>query len=373
MTGTPLERFLRELILTEGPIGVDRYMALALGHPEHGYYMKQDLFGVAGDFTTAPEISQMFGEVLGLWCAAVHAGMGSPPAVGLVELGPGRGTLMADVLRAAAVAPAFRAALNVHLVETSPVLRARQAATLAGSGLTPTWHESLAGVPPGPVLVLANEFFDALPVRHYVRTERGWCERLVGLDADGRLGFGLAAAPEPDFTLAAPAGSIVELGLQARRTMGELATRIARDGGAALVIDYGSAEPGFGGTLQALRRHRFVPPLETPGDADLTAHVDFASLRRAARAAGALAHGPVEQGAFLLALGIAARADRLRRNRPDRAEGVAAALHRLTQPGTAAEPGMGTLFKVLAVVPAGAPAPPGFDAGPSQTEPASTM
>lgn len=373
MTEAPLERLLRGLILAEGPIGVDRYMALALGHPVHGYYRKQDPFGTAGDFTTAPEISQMFGEVLGLWCAAVYAQMGSPAAVGLVELGPGRGTLMADVLRAAAVAPAFRAALAVHLVETSPVLRARQAATLAGSGLTPTWHETLATVPAGPVLVLANEFFDALPVRHYARTDRGWCERLVGLDAEGRLGFGLSPAPEPALTLAAPPGSIVELGLQARRTMGELAIRIARDGGAALAIDYGAARPGFGATLQAVRKHRFVPPLEAPGEADLTAHVDFSSLRRAALAAGALAHGPVEQGAFLLALGIAARADRLIRNRPDQAESVTAALHRLTRPGTAAAPGMGTLFKVLAVVPPGAPAPPGFEPDPAQIEPASTM
>ncbi len=201
-----LEAIIAAIIRDEGPIGIDRFMALALGHPQHGYYVTRDPLGVAGDFTTAPEISQMFGELIGLWCAAVHADLGAPEAIALVELGPGRGTLMADMLRAARIVPAFRSAIAVHLVETSPVLRAAQAATLAAAGLEPRWHATLDTVPEGPMLVVANEFFDALPVRQFMRTPTGWHERLVGLVPAGRLAFGLAPEPEP--ALAPPRRSV---------------------------------------------------------------------------------------------------------------------------------------------------------------------
>ncbi|HEX2727344.1 MAG TPA: SAM-dependent methyltransferase, partial [Beijerinckiaceae bacterium] len=189
---------LRQVIAVEGPIPLDRYMGLCLGHPVHGYYVTRDPFGAHGDFTTAPEISQMFGELVGLWAAEVWRLMGSPRQMRLVELGPGRGTLMADLLRAARIVPGFAQAVSVHLVETSPVLRARQQDTLAASGVPVAWHDRFADVPEGPAVVIANEFFDALPISQFVRTGRGWHERLVGLDADGQLAFGLASEPRAE-------------------------------------------------------------------------------------------------------------------------------------------------------------------------------
>jgi NADH dehydrogenase [ubiquinone] 1 alpha subcomplex assembly factor 7 len=363
---------LQDLIRLEGPIGLDRYMALALGHPTHGYYMTRDPFGRAGDFTTAPEISQMFGEMLGLWAAEAWRQMGSPGTLRLVELGPGRGTLMADLLRAARTVPEFRAALDLHLVETSPVLRDAQAAALAQAGVPHRWHDRIDSVPDGPTLVLANEVFDALPVRHFVRTERGWCERLVGLGPDGALAFGLSPLPEAGLSLKAPVGAMLELGAEGLGVMRAIARRIAGQGGAALILDYGHAASGFGETLQALQAHRFADPLAAPGEADLTTHVDFAALARTARQEGAAAHGPVTQGAFLLGLGIAARAAQLSASRPDQAGAIEAALQRLTGPGTPDQPGMGELFKVLAITAPGSPVPAGFDP-PPQIDPASTM
>ncbi|HSI40606.1 MAG TPA: class I SAM-dependent methyltransferase [Xanthobacteraceae bacterium] len=340
---TPLEAELRTLIATEGPIPVARYMALCLGHPRHGYYMGRDPFGAAGDFTTAPEISQMFGELLGLWCAACWQQIGAPDPVRLVELGPGRGTLMADVLRAARALPAFHAALDVHLVETSPALRARQRERLPDAPVR--WHDSLAEVPDGPALILANELFDALPVAQFVRTERGWHERCVGLDADGHLAFGLDPRPGPAFGPALPGAVLERLDHPLVRAVPE---RLAAQGGAALIIDYGHAASGLGDTLQAVRRHAFADPLKDPGEADLTAHVDFAALARHGTAAGARAFGPLPQGDFLRRLGLDARAARLGRQAD--AERLAG-----TAPG-----GMGGLFKVLALVHPAAGAPPGF-------------
>ncbi len=369
---TPLARLIADLIRVNGPIALDRYMALAAGHPALGYYATRDPLGRAGDFTTAPEISQMFGEVLGLWAAAVWQSMGEPAPLRLVELGPGRGTLMADALRAARALPPFRAALDVHLVETSPVLRAKQEEALAPAGVPARWHAGLDTVPDGPAIVLANEFLDALPVKQFRRGPRGWHERLVGLDGAGALAFGLAPDPEPRLAAEAPEGAMVEVGAQAVEVMGALARRLVAGGGAALVIDYGHAASGFGETLQAVRGHAYADPLRHPGEADLTAHVDFAALARAARGAGAAIHGPVEQGAFLLDLGIGARAAQLARAKPDEGGAVEAALRRLTEAGTTEAPGMGRLFKALAVTGPGLPTPPGFGPWP-QIEPASTM
>lgn len=305
---TPLARRIAALIAQDGPIGIDRYMALALGDPDEGYYSTRDPFGVAGDFTTAPEISQMFGELLGLWAAAVWQRMGAPPRVMLCELGPGRGTLMRDALRAARALPPFRAAIDLHLVETSPVLRAVQAETLAECGLQPTWHASLQSVPPGPLLVLANEFLDALPVRQFVRRKGGWHERLVGLDAEGGLAFGLSPTPDPVVRTDAAEGAVLEVPAPAAGVVASLAARLARSGGAGLMLDYGSVQSGFGDTLQAVSRHASVDPLHRPGDCDLTVHVDFSAMAAAARAAGATVSGPVEQGVFLRALGLVERA-----------------------------------------------------------------
>lgn len=353
---------LRALIADSGPISVERYMSLALGHPVLGYYRTRDPLGAAGDFVTAPEISQMFGELVGLWAAETWSAMGAPDPVRLVELGPGRGTLMADALRASAALPEFRAAADVHLVETSAVLRDIQVAAMQRIGAKASWHRAVESLPPGPAIVIANEFFDALPVRHYLRTARGWCERVVGLRG-GALVFGAAPDPEPSITLEAPAGAILEIGMAARRIAAGLATRIVATGGAVLIIDYGYATPRLGETLQAVRQHAFVDPLAEPGMADLTTHVDFSALARAARAAGAAVHGPVGQGDWLNRLGLATRANRLKRQaEPGQAEAIDAAVARLTGAGIADRPGMGTLFKVLAIMAPDQPCPPGFEA-----------
>ncbi|WP_262272593.1 class I SAM-dependent methyltransferase [Microvirga yunnanensis] len=352
---SPLRDRLRETIALEGPITVERYMSLCLGH----YYATRDPLGAAGDFTTAPEISQMFGELIGLWMLEVWNGMGRPAACRLVELGPGRGTLMADLLRATRLLPDFKAAATVHLVETSPSLRGRQQAALASSGFSVAWHDRVEDVPPGPTLLVANEFFDALPVRQFVATERGWCERLVGLDGE-RLIFGLRPEPEPALGKPLKPGDILEWPGASIDVMGELARRLERGPGAALIVDYGYWGPAFGDTLQALRKHKPVDPLEDPGEADLTTHVDFHRLAQAAVAGKARAHGPGTQGGFLRSLGIEARAATLKaRATPAQAADIDRALARLTEQGPTA---MGDLFKVLAVTHEGIEAVPGLPA-----------
>ncbi len=358
-----LEAEIRDEILREGPIPVARYMALCLGHPRHGYYVARDPFGAAGDFTTAPEISQMFGELLGLWAVAAWQAMGAPTPFRLIELGPGRGTLMADALRAASLVPAFREAAAVHLVETSPALRARQRETLRGLA-DPVWHDALATVPPGAFVLLANEFLDALPIHQAVKAEDGWYERVVGLDERGRLAFGLAPMPLADFATrlppdleSAPLGAVFEW--RSDTLIAELGERMLAHPGAALFIDYGHGRSGFGDTLQAVRRHGFADPLQAPGEADLTAHVDFAALVRVAARAGVTVHGPAGQGAFLKRLGIEARAAKLRASAtPPQRDAIDAALARLTGSGPSE---MGALFKALALTSPGLPAPPGFD------------
>ena len=348
---------IERLIAFEGPMTVERYMALCLGHPVYGYYRTRDPLGAQGDFTTAPEISQMFGELIGLWSAEVWRAMGEPSPVRLVELGPGRGTLMADALRAARVLPAFRSATAVHLVETSPALRARQEAALVPAGASVSWHGDLAEVPDGPAIVVANEFFDALPIRQFVGTERGWCERLVGL-SEGGLAFGLAPEPARDVPLPVRPGATLEWPAAGVALIGTLAARLAAQGGAALIIDYGHARSGFGDTLQAVRAHAYADPLADPGEADLTAHVDFAMLASAARSAGVTVHGPVLQGDFLRALGIDARAAAIRqRATPVQGDAIDAAVARLTGSG---EGQMGELFKVLGLGAPDLPLLPGF-------------
>jgi NADH dehydrogenase [ubiquinone] 1 alpha subcomplex assembly factor 7 len=368
---TALRDELKAIIALEGPIPVARYMALCLSHPAHGYYATRDPLGAAGDFTTAPEISQMFGEMIGLWVADIWERMGAPQPLRLVELGPGRGTLMTDALRAARVRPAFLQAMTVHLVETSPALRARQQKRL--QGVAPVqWHDRVGEVPDGPAIIVANEFFDALPVRQYVRTESGWRERLVGLGGDGELAFGLAPDPEPRLARQAHPGAVLERPVLALKVMGELAARLAAQGGAGLFIDYGYEGPAVGDTLQSVRRHAFADPLAFPGDADLTTHVDFAALARAAQDAGAVPFGPVPQGDFLRTLGIEARADMLKRQAtPAQAEAIDTALQRLTGGEREA---MGALFKALAVTDRSLLALPGFaSVGASRTpEPIAT-
>jgi len=339
---TPLGREIAAIIRETGPIGIDRYMALCLGHPAHGYYRTRDPLGARGDFTTAPEITQMFGELIGAWAAWVHRAMGAPEPLLLVELGPGRGTLMGDALRAlAAAAPGLRVA--PHLVETSGVLRQVQERRLAGTAAT--WHPGLESVPDGPAIIIANEFFDCLPVRQFVRAGDGWHERLVGIGADGALAFGLAPEPTPGIAAEAADGAVVSVPGVALDTVRAIARRVRDQGGVLLAIDYGHVEPGFGDTLQALAGHAFADPLAAPGEADLTCHVDFAALALAGREAGAAIHGPVSQGDFLTALGLRERAARLRLRADDaQAASIDAAVTRLTDDRPE---GMGRLFKVM--------------------------
>lgn len=337
------------MIAAEGPMGIDRYMSLCLGHARHGYYMCRDPLGRAGDFTTAPEISQMFGELIGVWCAAAWQAMGAPSPLRLVELGPGRGTLMADLLRATRVVPGFLDAARVHLVEISPVLRQAQKDTLSSSGTPIHWHERLDEVPAGPTLLIANEFFDALAIKQFVRTGTGWHERQVGLDEAGSLAVGLAPDPLPACALPAWAGSakpgeVIEISPARDLAAQEIGARLAAMGGAALIVDYGHLRAAPGDTLQAVKAHGFQDVLEAPGDADLTSHVDFEALELALRQGGAVVHGPLTQGEFLSAMGLAERAEALKRQadalvRSD----IDAAADRL-----AAQDQMGHLFKVIA-------------------------
>ena len=354
---TPLADRLAARIAVDGPMRVADYMAACLLDPDHGYYATREPFGTGGDFITAPEISQMFGELLGLALAQAWADQGGPARVALAELGPGRGTLMADLLRAARALPPFAAALEVHLVEASARLRAEQAARL--EGYAPVWHDRVDTLPEAPLFLVANEFFDALPVRQFVRHPKGWCERMVGAQA-GRLVWGLSP-PAPlsalDHRLADTVpGEVVERCPAAPGIIEAVAGRIARHGGAGLVIDYGGWR-SRGDTLQALHRGAPDDPLGHPGRADLTAHVDFEPLAQAIRAAGAAVAGPVGQGALLRRLGIDARAERLAHGLTgDALQAHRAAHRRLTDPAE-----MGTLFQALAIHPPAQAPPPGFD------------
>lgn len=346
-----LEALLKRQIAAQGPITVADFMALALGHPDHGYYQTRDPLGTDGDFTTAPEISQMFGEVIGLCLAQTWMDQGQPPAT-LVELGPGRGTLMADIKRATARVPGF-ANLQVHMVETSPTLRDLQSAAVPGV----VHHDTVATLPEGPLLVVANEFFDALPIRQFVRAEVGWSERVIGVEGDA-LTFGLTP-PAPmgllDHRLSdTRPGDLVEICTSGQSIVTEVADKIARHGGAALIIDYGDWR-SLGDTLQAVQNHVSVPPLAEPGQADLTAHVDFEALAQAAAPAQITRLTP--QGVFLERLGITARAQTLAQGLQGAAlETHIAAHRRLTHPDA-----MGSLFKVMGLVPAGTAPPPGLE------------
>lgn len=347
-------------IAHEGPITLERFMGLCLGHPQHGYYMTREPFGVAGDFITAPEISQMFGELIGVWLAEAWSAAGGPTPANLIELGPGRGTLMSDMLRVARIAPDFLDAVHPCLVEISPRLRDIQQRTLAGAVKRISWVDNFGTTPPGPAFIVANEFFDALPVRHYVKTLAGWRQRLVGLDQTGSLAFGLSESIEPAITAPAREGSIIEVCPSAQRLISDIAQRLVRDSGVLLLFDYGYTQTSLGDSLQAVSRHHYVDPLDSPGEADLTAHVDFAALARAAQAQGAKVMGPVTQAQFLLQLGIERRAETLSRNAtPQQTQDVMASLDRLI--GTRdPQRHMGALFKVMAVAHPDMPDLPGF-------------
>lgn len=351
------ERLAAEIAAT-GPITVADFMIRCLFDPQEGYYATRPALGEDGDFITAPLVSQMFGEMLGLWAVETWSRLGSPDRFRLVEMGPGDGTLMSDVLRAARLSPAFLEAADLWLVEASAPLQARQAERLANAPLAPSWTGELRDVPDGaPLIVLSNELLDCLPARQFVRAADGWAERMVGTDEAGRLGFGLRPAPKPASAPADLPHGLVWEESAAQRVLGDqLGARLAADGGAALFIDYGRDAPGPGDTLQALRRHAKVDPLETAGEADLTVWADFPAFLAAARRSGAAAGPIVTQGDFLRRLGVEHRARALAAARPDRAGVIARQLARLVEPDQ-----MGTLFKACAVWSPDSPAPPAFE------------
>ncbi|MCC6890233.1 MAG: SAM-dependent methyltransferase [Hyphomicrobiales bacterium] len=347
----PIEAEIRRRIAAAGPMPVAQYMTLCLTHPEHGYYITRDPFGAKGDFVTAPEISQMFGELVGLWCTAAWRAMGAPNQVRLVELGPGRGTMMLDALRAVQIVPEFRKALALHLVEISPALEKRQRQALAGIDVPISWHQSLDQVPEGPVIIIGNEFIDSLPVHQAVMCVDGWHERVVKIADNGSLQFGHGRDPIPLFEQMlprplrnAPIGAIFEW--RADQIALEIGRRVVHSHGAALLIDYGHIESAAGDTFQAVGRHTFTNPLLAPGTVDLTAHVDFQALANAAASLGANVHGPIDQATFLRRLGIEARAEALKKGSPlSRNAEVNNALARLTSEDRT---GMGKLFKAIA-------------------------
>jgi NADH dehydrogenase [ubiquinone] 1 alpha subcomplex assembly factor 7 len=359
---SPIEVEIRRRIAAAGPMPVAEFMALCLFDSEHGYYTTRDPFGARGDFITAPEVSQMFGELIGLWQSAVWKQMGAPENVRLIELGPGRGTLMSDALRAVQIAPEFRAAIVVHLVEVSPLLQARQEKVLEDAGVPVFWHPTLTEVPKGPSIIFANEFFDALPVNQAIRTDRGWHERQVQIDSANQLAFTIAPEPIPFFqTLlppalhAARAGAIFEW--RGNNVAMEMGRRIVDGRGAALVIDYGHMQTGLGETLQAVGQHAYADPMTAPGGLDLTAHVDFEALGRAVEAMGAIGLGPIEQSQFLRRLGIEQRAAALKA-KGTRAAEIDQALGRLIGRQRTA---MGELFKVAAFAHPSVGVLPGFE------------
>jgi NADH dehydrogenase [ubiquinone] 1 alpha subcomplex assembly factor 7 len=360
---SPLEQEIRRLIRVAGPMPVAAYMRLCLTDPRYGYYTNRDPLGAGGDFITAPEVSQMFGELVGLWLAAVWRQMGAPENVRLIELGPGRATMLIDAIRAAKTVPGFHSAIVLHLVEISPALRKVQERRLEPLGLPMLWHPTLEDVPPGPSLIVANEFIDALPVHQAIKQADGWHERGVMIGPDGALTIGAARDPLPHFEATlprglrlSPEGSIYEW--RADALAFEIGRRM-RENGAALLIDYGHAWYGLGDTFQAVSGHAFTDPLRSPGEVDLTAHVDFGALAMTAESMGSRVHGPVAQRDWLRQLGIDQRATALKAHAPyDKRVEIDQALSRLTGSGAK---GMGELCKVIGIADPKLKSLPGFE------------
>jgi len=352
------DRLAREIALT-GPMTVADYVVRCLHDPQDGYYATRPAIGASGDFITAPMVSQMFGELIGLWAIELWRRLGAPERVRLVEVGPGDGTLMADALRAARLDPDFLHAVDLVLIEPSPPLRAAQARMLADSDVHPRWVSALDRIESdAPVILIANEVLDCLPARQFVRTQDGWAERRIGVDDDGGLTFGLVKITggfrRPAFPV--EPGQTVEISEQQAAFGRDLGTLVKAAGGAALLIDYGRAKPEAGDTLQALKRHRKVDPLETPGEADLTQWADFPTVLEAAVHAGADVTGCRSQGEFLRRLGIEHRAAALRAGRPDAAATIDRQLNRLV-----GDDQMGTLFKACAIFSPRSLEAPGFE------------
>ncbi|MDE1991922.1 MAG: class I SAM-dependent methyltransferase [Rhizobiaceae bacterium] len=350
---TALGEKIKTIIRANGPLSITDYFSLCLADPQYGYYKTREPFGRMGDFVTAPEVSQLFGEMIGIFMVHAWQRHGTPSGVRLVEIGPGRGTMMSDMLRVIGkLAPQLYDVMSVHLVETSDRLQGLQRQTLEEHGDKIAWHSDFESVPAGFTLLAANELFDAIPIRQFVRTASGFRERTVGLDTNDELAF-MAGVASLDPALLPPGhptppfGTIFEIAPARQAVMTTICDRLASHGGTALAIDYGHMSTGFGDTLQAVRMHEYDPPLDHPGEADLTSHVDFQHLAETARASGLHINGCCHQGDFLLGLGLLERASALGRDRDAATqEGIRLAVERLAGAG---EGKMGELFKVLAV------------------------
>ncbi len=347
---TPLEDRIRKLIRLNGPMSITDYFALCVGDPEHGYYSTRDPFGAAGDFTTAPEISQLFGEMIGLSLLLAWQARNRPRTVRLVEIGPGRGTLMTDVQRVLqSLAPDLAAAATAHLVETSERLRSIQQQTLKDAPIDCRWHADLDTVDDGFTLLFSNELFDAIPIRQFVKTDRGWRERTVTLGPDDTLQFqaGPSAIDVPDWAAGSDNGAVAEVAPAREALMARMASRLLAKGGIALTIDYGHAISAPGDTLQAVHDHQYADVLSNPGECDLTSHVDFAALASAARSEGAHVWPVQNQGQFLLSLGLLERAGALGSGKSaSTQQAISRAVERLAGSG---KDQMGSLFKVLCI------------------------
>lgn len=364
---TALEQQLKAYIQQKGPISTRAFMEACLYDPSHGYYRAGNPIGAEGDFITAPEISQMFGEMLGIWCLLTWQAMGQPFPLQILELGPGRGTLMCDLLRSLEkLHPNFET-ISVHMVERSISLKARQMAALERFDCPKAWYEQIEDVPPGPTILIANEFLDCLPVRQFVKKPEGWHERVVSLDEAGELCFAVGKPVPAGMVVPAgfdnaAAGAIFEYCPDFEVVLNDLQRMAAKAPLAALFIDYGYEGPSLGETLQAVHRHKMVSPFVRPGEVDLTAHVDFTAISALALARGLKSFGPRDQGAFLSQLGIGARAERLVANATEaQAEKLASDVVRLVAPEQ-----MGSLFKVMSLTGPGIAPPPPFDQLPEK-------
>jgi NADH dehydrogenase [ubiquinone] 1 alpha subcomplex assembly factor 7 len=351
-----LAAHLRERIRRDGPLTVADYMQACISDTREGVYAARQPIGERGDFITAPEISQVFGELLGVWCIAVWQSMDEPEAITVAELGPGRGTLMADVLRAWHPHASFLDRVSIALVETNPIMRDAQRRALSAAPVPLAWHQHLDEVPSGPLVMLANEFIDALPIHQLVQRGQSWHERVVALDVAGNFIFAEGASIHDESLPPAPDGTILETRPAAPALIASLAHRAREAPLGALIIDYGPEEWGFGDTLQAVARHRFADPLAAPGEADVSAQVDFAGMKREAERLGMCAYGPMPQGAFLLKLGLGPRRERvLTGATAAQITAIESGIARLVDPQQ-----MGVLFKALALTSDGLPPPPPF-------------
>ncbi|MGY8985602.1 MAG: class I SAM-dependent methyltransferase [Sphingomonadales bacterium] len=358
---TVLTDHLIKTIKADGPISFARYMAECLANPKYGYYMTRDPFGKAGDFITSPEVTQMFGEMVGLWIVDCWQKMSYPPYFNLVELGPGRGTLMTDILSIMNSHPDTKEAVQIHLVEISPTLKEIQRKNLEKMNVTATWYDRFMDVPEGPTVIIANEFFDTLPHHQFIKMTDGWAEHSIAVD-NNKL-KSIMGPPTPAFSLLnkkivtnAKEGDILEVCPPALYMMGDVANRLKSFGGAALIIDYGYTKPGAGDTIQAIKGHNYQSVLENPGETDITAHINFMALQEALAESEIDLHGPVTQCDFLKNLGIDYRAEQIiKANGPDVTSKVQRSLKKLID-----KKEMGELFKVLGVSYGLYGEPPGF-------------